>query len=183
MQVTDSQTAINICIIAIIAKKVSKNNIFRYQLWWYNWQSLYPRQRAFKSSDRRKLSRTSSRIPIALAEKIVFLRSLGKEKINIKKYLINEGIQPPTDNQIKYFNKSVTIDNNKNFSMNKFKKWCEERSIIPEDEYQVFVVKFEYLTTPQQEFLIFLTMKWLIKLAEKVNTYWVSSGFSIWNYQ
>ncbi|CAF0708145.1 unnamed protein product, partial [Brachionus calyciflorus] len=76
-------------------------------------------------------------------------------------------MQPPTDNQIQHIINSVKIDNNKNCTLNELKKWCEDRSTIPEDEDQVFVGKFEYLALPKQEFRIFLTTKRLIKFAEK----------------
>ncbi|CAF0964301.1 unnamed protein product [Brachionus calyciflorus] len=75
-------------------------------------------------------------------------------------------MQPPPDNQIQHNINSVKIYNNKNCTLNKLKKWCEDRSTIPEDEDQVFLGKFEYLVLPKQEFRIFLTTKRLIKFVE-----------------
>ncbi|CAF1092808.1 unnamed protein product, partial [Brachionus calyciflorus] len=51
------------------------------------------------------------------------------------------------------------VNNNKNCTLNELKKWCQDRSTIPQDEDQVFVGKFEYLALPKQEFRIFLTTK------------------------
>ncbi|RNA32689.1 hypothetical protein BpHYR1_022229, partial [Brachionus plicatilis] len=92
-------------------------------------------------------------IPIAVKEKIKYLRQLGQTKRSIKKNLIKEGIQPPTDNQIQYIINSVSIDNNKNCRMNELKEWCELHSTIPEnDDDKVFVGKFEYVSDCESDF-------------------------------
>ncbi|CAF1146241.1 unnamed protein product, partial [Brachionus calyciflorus] len=69
-------------------------------------------------------------------------------KKEIKRNLIKENIQPPTDNQIQHI-------------INSF-----NNSEIPDDEDAVFVGKFEYAAMPSQIFRVFLTSKRLIKIFE-----------------
>ncbi|CAF0819170.1 unnamed protein product [Brachionus calyciflorus] len=63
--------------------------------------------------------------------------------VPLKRNLIKENIQPPTDNQIQHIINSVSKDSNKNCSFSDFKKWCEDHLQIPDEEDPVFVEKFE----------------------------------------
>jgi hypothetical protein len=73
-------------------------------------------------------------VPIEVKEKIKYYRSLGQKKRNIKKNLIKEGFQPPTDNQIQHIINQCSTDHKKNCTLNDLKKWCEANMAIPEDD-------------------------------------------------
>ena len=68
----------------------------------------------------------SSNVPPKVKEKIIYFRSLGQAKKEIKRNLIKENIQLPTDNQIQYIINSFSKDLNKNCSLTDLKKWCED---------------------------------------------------------
>lgn len=58
-------------------------------------------------------SEVQTTVPIEVKEKIKYYRSLGQKKRNIKKNLIKEGFQPPTDNQIQHIINQYSTDHKK----------------------------------------------------------------------
>ncbi|CAF1008423.1 unnamed protein product [Brachionus calyciflorus] len=104
--------------------------------------------------------------------KIKYYFELGLTRKDIRNNLVKDGIEPPSYNQMSYILTSIKNEINpstsKQATLNEFKDWCEQRLVIPDDEDQVFVGKFEFEALPIRKFRVFLTTKRLLQQASKM---------------